>query len=199
MIISLTNHNGEILLVDYPNVDYLFWLNWQNIPNEGAIIFYLEQLLNLELNCAKLYKGVPIMSTKFPMYHQYLQRYVWLLLKLRNQFIYNKYIDKLIEFHNKNIIIEKERDIIITESIPSKKKIVRKNQIPNKWYRAITQDLYTGEDIYIYENMRTKESFTSKDSNLLETLNAPKKKEKKIKSKVIGVPMEAMTFNFKKK
>ena len=47
----------------------------------------------------------------------------------------------------------------------------------------------------MYINTNTGEEITSSDSDKLKELNAPKKKEKKIKSNV--VPMEHMTFNFK--
>ena len=47
----------------------------------------------------------------------------------------------------------------------------------------------------MYMNTNTGEEITSSDGDKLKELNAPKKKEKKIKSNV--VPMEHMTFNFK--
>ena len=61
--------------------------------------------------------------------------------------------------------------------------------------------MFTNKKVYIYENARTKEKIESNNPDLLDELNAPKKKERKksIKIKEVGVPISAMTFSFKKK
>ena len=79
----------------------------------------------------------------------------------------------------------------------NKTKTKTKKTIPNKFVKAVTKDLFTGEDIYVYENLKTGEIIKSKNPNLLDELNAPKEKEKKTKVKSISVSLDAMTFSFK--
>ena len=59
------------------------------------------------------------------------------------------------------------------------------------------KDIFTGKETYIYENLRTLEKINVDNPNLLEELNAPKKKKVK-KKKEVGVPISSMTFSFKK-
>ena len=61
--------------------------------------------------------------------------------------------------------------------------------------------MFTNEEKYIYYNKVTGEEIESTNPNMLDELNAPKKKERKksINIKQVGVPMSAMTFSFKKK
>ena len=74
-----------------------------------------------------------------------------------------------------------------------KKSKTKKSSEP--WIVRETLDLFTGEKVYMYMNTNTGEEITSSDGDKLKELNAPKKKEKRIKSNV--VPMEHMTFSFK--
>ena len=69
---------------------------------------------------------------------------------------------------------------------------------PNKWIKAITNDIFTGEERYIYENLKTGELITSSNPNLLEELNASKQRKKK-ENKPTVISTESIIFNFKKK
>ena len=78
--------------------------------------------------------------------------------------------------------------------------VKKQKAIPNKWIKAETDDLFTGEKRYIYENLKTGEIITSGNPDLLETLNAPKKrikKEKQIENTIIST--QGLIFNFNKK
>ena len=108
--------------------------------------------------------------------------------------IYNEYVDKLINRHIENILFE------FNNPIPKKKPTNSKKQKakPNKWIKAETNDLFTGQIRYIYENLKTGEIITSGNPNLLEELNTKKQKKEKIQQpKVIST--EGLIFNFKKK
>ena len=67
----------------------------------------------------------------------------------------------------------------------------------SKISKYTTKDIFTGKETYIYENLRTLEKINSNNPNLLEELDAPKKKKVK-KKKEVGVPISSMTFSFKK-
>ena len=73
-----------------------------------------------------------------------------------------------------------------------------KRKLPeNKFIKYTTIDIFTGKETYIYENLRTLEKINVDNPNLLEELNAPKKKKVE-KKKEVGVPISSMTFSFKK-
>ena len=81
---------------------------------------------------------------------------------------------------------------------PVKPYIKIKKKLPeNKFIKYTTKDIFTGKETYIYENLRTLEKINVDNPNLLEELNAPKKKKVK-KKKEVGVPINSMTFSFKK-
>ena len=58
----------------------------------------------------------------------------------------------------------------------------------NKYVKLTTVDMFTGEKVYYYENISTREFIKSSNPNLLHEL------ENTIRN---TVPIEAMTFNFK--
>lgn len=202
MILPLTmsdpiNANYTInLIIIYPEIDYGFYKNIKEYHNDNDLCNILDDMI-FDLDCTREIPCGRILMTHYPMYQTKLNNYYFYLSRLQNQILYNKYLDKLINTHNYNLIFEYFNPIKQVTTAASTK-IKKKTKKPNKFIKQITTDLYTGEEIYIYENFKTGEIIESKNPNLLDELNAPKKKEKIKKVKYIGVPLDAMTFSFDK-
>lgn len=192
----ITNQTNTIN-INYPDVDYIYWRSVIDCKTDKDVIKVLEDKLNT-LDCTKEYDcGRPMMTTYFN-YNSVISDYFYYLYKLNNQLLYNEYINKFIDRHIENIVFEYEHPYLDKSA---KKVTKRKKKPANKFIRYVTFDIFTNEKIYVYENLYTKEQIKSDNPNLLEELNAPKKKEckKSISTKKVGVPISAMTFNFKKK
>lgn len=143
-----------------------------------------------ELDCSKLVSGMPLIIIDSQRYRNALSDIYYYINKLENNLIYNEFITKIIETHKNNIIIEAARYNTIKKPEIKKSKSKAK---PNKFVRQVTKDIFTGQIIYVYTNLKTGETIKSTDGNKLDELNA-KKKVKREKS--AGVPMSAMTFKF---
>lgn len=204
MIVCLTyvnpiNNQQENLNLDYPMIDYMTFKRIREYNNDFDLIIILDDIIK-ELDCTIEYDcGRPKVTT-FPIYNMTLSKYYFYLSRITNQFIYNKYIDKVIKRHIDNLVFEYKHPYIPPTN---KKKVTSKKKKlpPNQFFKQVTYDLFTNKETYIYINPRTKEEINSDNPNLLDELNTPKKKERKssIKIKQTGVPISAMTFSFKKK
>ena len=203
-VLSLTYHNpisasDDVLNVDYPDIDYIEFKRTYEYNTDDDICKILNNIIK-DLNCTIEYSyGRPMMTTNFN-YKARMSDYYRYLLKLVNQLLYNKYIDKLIQRHIDNITFEYEHPYI--PSTKNRKESKKKKKLPpNNYVRYVTHDMFTGEIIYHYINARTGDTIKSSNPDLLAELNVPKKKERKksIKIKSAGVPISAMTFSFKKK
>jgi hypothetical protein len=182
-----------------PTVDYMYWRSLIDARTDEDVVQVLDKTLK-DLDCTKEYDcGRPMMTSYFS-YTSTISYYCYYLYKLTNQITYNNYIDKLIEKHIDNLVFEYEHPYA-PNHIKTVKESKKKKLPPNKFNRYTTTDMFTGNVVYIYENARTKEKIESNNPNLLDELNAPKKKERKksIKVKKSVVPISAMTFSFKKK
>lgn len=199
MFVNPITEQDSFLVVDYPKVDYMYWRSCIDVKNDSDIIAILNDKLK-DLDCTKEYScGRPMMTNYFS-YTSAISNYCYYLYKLTNQIIYNTYIDKLIDRHIKNIVFEYEHPYV-QNHIKDRKESKKKKLPHNKFVSYTTLDMFTNKKVYIYENARTKEKIESNNPDLLDELNAPKKKERKksIKIKEVGVPISAMTFSFKKK
>lgn len=143
-----------------------------------------------DLDCSRLVDNMPLIIINSQRYKNALSDIYYYINKLENNLIHNEFITKIIEFHKNNIIIEATRYNNLKKPETKKSKSKAKS---NKFVRQVTKDMFTGEVIYVYTNLKTGEVIKSTDGNKLEELNA-KKKAKKEKS--AGVPMSAMTFKF---
>lgn len=189
-IIKYPNKDDFIRIkVDFPIIDYNSWKRTYDYHNDNDLLCILNMLLK-QLDATREINGQRVTMTNYFSYIETLNKYYRYLVCINNQIFYNIYLDKLIKRHTDNIYYEYNNPIIKNTT----KKVNRKN-LPNKFFRYITKNLFTGENIYIYENPRTKEKIESDNANLLDELNAPKRK---IKNKVINIPLNAMTFNFNK-
>lgn len=185
-------NNYNILKLEYPNVDYEFWKRTKEFKNDIDLCKILDDILK-NIDCRKEFNGCRMCMTTYPMYKIIISKYYYYLIKINNQELYNKYLDKLINLHNINVIFEYCNPIKKeTKEIKTKPKLP-----PNKYYRYLTHDLFTNEEIYLYINPRTNHEVRSNNPNLLEELNSKKKKVKQ--TKIASIPLTAMTFSFKKK
>lgn len=186
--------NKVNLTLTYPEIDYGFYKGIKEYYNDYDICNILNDLI-LDLDCTREISCGRILMTTYPMYQNRLNIYYFYLVKLVNQITYNLYLDKLINRHLNNLIYEYLNPIkpVISKTTT---KVKKKNKAPNKFIKQITNDLYTNEEIYIYENLYTGEIIESKNPNLLEELNAPKKKHKSNKVKSRSIPIDFMTFSF---
>ena len=178
----------------YPDIDYGYYKNIKEYHNDEDLCGILDNMV-FDLDCTREISCGRILMTHYPMYQTKLNNYYFYLVKLQNQILYNKYLDKVINRHIDNLIFEYYnpiKQITTKANVKAKKKNIKSN----KFIKQITNDLYTGEEIYIYENLKTGEIIESKNPNLLDELNAPKKKERPKKVKTIGVPIGSMTFSF---
>lgn len=200
MILKLTFVNplgldSELILI-YPHVDYSYWIR-ANVQTQEDVINKLDCILK-DLDCSRVYSIGRPMMIEYPIYNTLLNDYLYYLLKIDNQFVYNLYIDLLLIRHVDNVIFQYNNPI--NEKVSkSKEKKTKKTKVENKYLRRETKDLFTGETIYFYENPKTGDSIESKNPNLLEELNKPKRNKKETKTKSTAVPLSAMTFSFAKK
>lgn len=193
------NNQQENLNLDYPIIDYMTFKRIHDYNSDFDLIKILNNILK-DLDCTIEYDCGRLRMTVYPIYHMTLSEYYFYLSRITNQFVYNEYIDKVIKRHIDNLIFEYENPYV--PPIKKKKSTTKKKKLPpNKFVKYVTNDLFTNEEKYIYINHRTNQEIESINPNMLDELNAPKKKERKksIKIKQVGVPMSAMTFSFKKK
>ena len=202
MIAKVKYHNPitndeSVLTISYPKfVDYSYWIT-KNVQTQDDVFDKLNQIIK-DMDCTREYSCGRPMMTSYLNYLSLIEDFVYYLMKIDNQFIYNKYIDKLISRHIDNILFEHNNPVIVKSKGKTKK--VSKPKVENKFLRRETKDLFTGETIYFYENLKTGESIESKNPNLLDELNnKPKKVKKEPKTKSNAVSLSAMTFSFAKK
>lgn len=183
------------LEVQYPIIDYGKFKRLHEYNNDSDLIKILDNILK-DLDCTKEYNGIRFRTTTYPIYSMFLSDYYFYVNKIVNQFIYNEYIDKLIKRHIDNIVFEHDNPYIINTKTNKKKK----KSPPNKFVKYTTKDMFTNKSKYVYCNYKTDEQVESDNPDLLDKLNAKISKRKQTsKRKQIGVPLSAMTFNFKKK
>lgn len=161
----------------------------------GDIYDKLNEYLN-DLDCTRIYKSGRPMMIAYNSYKSTMAKFFKLLYKIPGYSIYNEYVNKLIQRHIDNILFEFNNPIIKTKPTNSKKQKSK----PNKWVKSITNDLFTGEERYIYENLKTGEIITSGNPNLLEELNNKKKDKSKVSTTPIKeISINNLILNFKKK
>lgn len=165
---------------NYNNYDAIKYYSYE-VLLLSPIKELLDKLLN-ELDATKLYKGNQVMTTNSWRYEETVERFIRTLFRIPiYDFItYNKYVELLLNKHNENL--EFEANYVKPQpEVKTKSKSSNKNKVPNKYIRSETHNLFTGELEYDYTNFATGDSFISSDPNLLEQLNAPKKKKKEKK------------------
>ena len=190
----ITNEE-DVLIIERPFVDANFWYHSVNCITDKDITKVLDDIIN-NIDCTKEYNcGRPMMTTFFN-YKKHISNYYYYLLKIRNQFIYNEYINKLIDRHSKNIFFEyfyPYKPIKVGKS----KRNSKNRTIKNTFIKSTSFDMFTKEPVYFYDNPKTGERYKTNNPNLLKKINKNKRKEKH--TKCGAVPISAMTFSFNKK
>lgn len=193
----ITNTEESFFIdINFVSVNYDTWKSELYILYVENIYDKLEEYLK-DLDCTRIYKSGRPMMIAYNSYKITMAKFFKLLYKIPGYSIYNEYVDKLINRHVENILFEFNNPLIKMKPTNSKKQKV----LPNKWIKAITNDIFTGEERYIYENLKTGEIITTGNPNLLEELNTTKKKktkEVKVKEQV-DTSLKYVTFNFNKK
>lgn len=184
----------DVLYIDRPNVDALYWYSSVNCKTDEDIVKVLNNIL-IKLDCTKEYECGRPMMTAFFNYTNTMNDYYYYLLKLVNYITYNTYLDKLIQRHIDNILFEYEHPYA-PKQVGKKKRNSKKRTIPNKFIKQESINMFTGEHTYFYTNPKTGEEYKSSNPDFLEELKRRKKKEKAPKRG--AVPISSMTFNFKK-
>lgn len=189
----ITNNEESLVLdIDSLYYDYATFINDLAILYIGDIYKELNSILT-DLDCTRVFKSGRPMMIEYSQYKINIIKFIKLLNKIPGYSIYNEYIDKLINRHVENIRFEFDNPIVKKKPSQSKKQKAK----PNKWTKAVTNDIFTGDERYIYENLKTGEIITSSNPNLLDELNAPKKKVKEVTPKLIS--SEGVIFSFRKK
>lgn len=176
------------MIIDYDNETYELPdhnLNHHDIRtlDKDLLEKPYEEILTVllhDLDCTREFSCGRPMMTDYPMYARHINAYLYIL---DNTTIAdtNYWIRLLIELHKGNIRFEEENPY--TPPAPKQKKSKRKIA------KYKTKDLITGEDAYLLEDTQTKRHVVRKNADALDRV----KKNKSV------VPMEYMTFNFKKK
>ena len=186
----------------YSNYDAIQYYKFEYLL-QTPVNSVLDGLLK-ELDSTVMCKNMQILPLSSWRYSDIVNKFIRILLRipLYDYELYNKYVDLLYTRHKENVDFENLRIIPENNSATSGDKPVssrnsRKRKIPNKFIRTETHNLFTGALVYDYTNFATGESFISDNPNLLEELNAPKKKvkAKKAPKKEFG----KIILNFKMK
>lgn len=167
---------------NYSNYDAIKYYSYETTlqtPIEEMLQSYLSDLDATKL--CKTSKGlVQIVSTNSFRYKEIVERFIRTLFRIpySDYIIYNFFLDALMKRHQENIEFELNFNSIQTvKEKPIKNN--KKSKVPNKYVRSETHNLFTGELVYDYTNFATGDSFVSSNPDLLEELNAPKKKKEK--------------------
>lgn len=181
--------------IDFVLVNYDSWKTDLYTLYVENIYDKLNEYLK-DLDCTRIYKSGRPMMIAYNSYKITMAKFFKLLYKIPGYSIYNEYVDKLINRHIENILFEFNNPLVKKKPTNSNKQ----KALPNKWIKATTNDIFTGEERYIYENLKTGETITSGNPNLLEELNKKKEKKKKL-DKVVpqtDLSLNYISFSFKK-
>lgn len=193
--------NEIIINTSYDNYDGIRYYNYEYLL-QTPVEEVLNDLLK-ELDSSILIKDIQVLPVSSWKYSDIINNYIRFLFRIPiyDYVLYNHYVDLLYKKHQENIEFEeyfkslKESNTI--NNTKTKSKTTNKKKVLNKFIRTETHNLFTGELEYDYTNFATGESFISSNPNLLEELNAPKKKKevKKASKKEFG----KIILNFKMK
>lgn len=185
----------EIVIdTNYPNYEYMDYNIFIGLIANKNIYDALDEIIR-NIDCTKRTKqGKRYIFTDCYAYDKFIYWYIRCLLRITDYVKYNYYYNLLYTVHNFNLefeslFAEKEEKKIKTPRV-KKEKV----KVENKFIKKITHNLFTGEEIYIYFNPKTGEEIESDNPDLLDELNAPKKK-----IKYNYIKPEHLHFNFNKK
>lgn len=149
-----------------------------------------------ELNCDRYNKyGQQLISINDYEYQLLLNNAIRVLDKLNDCISYNFLFFCLVSIHENNIRVCQEYSTRLkeTEVHKTNRKSNKKPKVKDEYLRSVSTDLFTGQPKYIYSNLKTGDEIISDNPDLLEELNKPKEKKKKV-TKIISLPIG---FSFK--
>ena len=185
-------------MININNYNYDEWNIFVNkIINEDIIHHILHLIFTLDVI---EYKGKLYYTTNSLSYKNKVSDIFRYLSRISNYITYNKLYDIFINKHNQNIEFETNFNNMLKEGPLQKQKRVTKpkeEKIKTEdkrvtWIMHETEDMFNGNKQYLYENLKTGESITSDNPNMLEELKTRKKNKKETKA-------VSFTFNFGKK
>lgn len=179
------------------NYEYLDWIKYISEFEKYTPVEYFYQIIK-ELDCSKINKkGQQLMSINHYEYPLLINNAIKVLDRILDYRLYNDLFLYLISCHERNLEICKEYDEEQRnkQTIKNPKTRAKKTKIKDEYLKSISTDLFTGKTNYIYSNLKTGDEIISDNPDLLEELNKPKEKKKKV-TKVISLPIG---FSFKLK
>lgn len=156
---------------------------------------YINEIFK-DLNCDRYNKyGQQLISINDYEYQLLLNNAIRVLDKLNDCISYNSLFFNLISIHKNNVQVCGEYSARLKETQIHKtnRKSNKKPKVKDEYLRSVSTDLFTGEPKYIYSNLKTGDEIISDNPDLLEELNKPKEKKKKV-TKVLSLPIG---FSFK--
>ena len=193
MIIQLTFVNPlsnelDVLKFEEFELDYINWRIIEDTKTDEDVCRILDKELH-SIDCTRMLYTMRVITLNSYSYTYNLGVYYYYLIKIKNQILYNKYLDILLNRHKLNIIFESNYKAPTNK--PDKQKTKKTKKLKDEYRRYETKDMFTEETIYVYVNDKTKDEIKSTNPNLLEELN-----KKKVKSKT-KIDLSMMTFSFK--
>lgn len=179
------------------NYEYLDWIKYISGFEKYTPVEYFYQIIK-ELDCSKINKkGQQLMSINHYEYPLLINNAIKVLDRILDYRLYNDLFLYLISCHERNLEICKEYDEEQRnkQTIKNPKTRAKKTKIKDEYLKSISTDLFTGKTNYIYSNLKTGDEIISDNPDLLEELNKPKEKKKKV-TKVLSLPIG---FSFKLK
>jgi len=196
LIVELSNCSFTI---KYPDVDYRLWKSF--IPYDGDVdIMYILNEIFTRLDVSVEWGGKRLISTTNMTYNHDISLCYYYMLHIEDQDLYNNSFEALCDIHTNNIQFELDNPIVeepVKQPKSKSRDFAKMKARPKGFVKQVTKDMFSDKEVYIYSNSKTGEIIQSDNPDLLEELNAPKKKVKE--TKVVGVPMAAMQFTLKKK
>ena len=185
-------------MIPIRNYEYNEWCIFINNLSQDYIVHQILHLI-FTLNVIE-YKGELYFDSKSVAYLNKVSDIFRYLYKIDDYILYNKLYDLFINKHNSNIEFESNFNAMLKEGPAQKPKRVsspketkiKKEDKRVTWVMHETEDMFEGKKQYLYENLKTGETITSNNPNMLEEL--------KHRKQVKRAPKEVkFTFNFNKK
>lgn len=159
------------------NFDELHWYKFTSNLDKYGTIGYAEEILK-DMDVSK-----GIYTTDSFMYKELIDTFYRIINRIPDFTLYNNFVTKCLEQHERNIEYEKQRKTIKTNE---EVKRTKRNKRISKQIIHHTHDLFDNSDIYIVDDMSNG---TSKYYKILDGIvkEVPKKKKYDKTKKFIGV------------
>lgn len=183
----------------YPDLDIETYRNINADLYHGAENALRKRIKTINLRAKQNYNIEEVSSYR---YNNNLSYCYWYLLHITNPYIYNYYLNEIINIHKTNLY-DLSNKVFYKEENTKKRKTdnnTRKSKPKNKYVKHPIRNIITGEVEYEYINYATGDKIISSDDRLLDSLNAKPKRQKKEKKKREArvVNINSMMLDFSK-